>query len=833
MKLWKTILAIGLLALLMACSPTADLPSQTNPTPTPAPTAEAEEVDEEEAEEETAEPIDLESLILNAEEGGPVSITGEVPYTNPFFTAGVAQPMVILEDQAGFVDRDKNYLMPLASQTLGQLTTDFFESPFGYSIALPIEPQGAYRDVDNDDEDDAGVQIFAVAYWTNTFGDPFLEERDLGGGGWSTAYASTRISEEFETEREIIGGQLLVYAPDEEQLFPINFGEDGLLFTIDDTELITLPQGYTLVNLDTVPFTFDRSRNPVVDLIEPSGAALVDFSELSYTEAFDAFVEKLSQEYAFTEYKEIDWEALIETYRPLMEVAEAAGDPDEYRRVLRDMLWQIPDGHVSGPFLQDEFVENVRGGLGIAIQELADGRIIVTYLGEDTPAAEAGIELAAEIIAINDTPIGEWVEGILPYSGPFSTAHNLRLQQLIYATRFPVDTELTITYLNPEVEEEETAELITIFEVDSFFHEDFARPVTGFELPVQYEPLDSGYAYVEITSFFDNQLLTVQLWERLMQTLNEQEVPGLIIDMRQNGGGFGFLADQMAAYFFEEELITGNTAYYNESLGEFILREEDADKFYLPAEELRYDGDLVVLVGPDCASACEFFSYDLTLQDRAVVVGHFPTAGLGGSVTDWDMPEGETVRVTLGRAVDAEGNIHLEGIGVVPDVVVPVTEEVLFGGVDAVLETAVAVLDGEIVVERDTPTDTEDGGTEEWTFDLPLPENVVYGGEIALGESMTGTLEAGTRIWYVLFASEGDLLNIYLNADTLGYDPFLRLYDGEGNPLLENDDLSSKGLDAGLEELEIPLDLMLLIEVASFDDATGGDYTLLVENTAE
>ena len=833
MKLWKTILAIGLLALLMACSPTADLPSQTNPTPTPAPTAEAEEVDEEEAEEETAEPIDLESLILNAEEGGPVSITGEVPYTNPFFTAGVAQPMVILEDQAGFVDRDKNYLMPLASQTLGQLTTDFFESPFGYSIALPIEPQGAYRDVDNDDEDDAGVQIFAVAYWTNTFGDPFLEERDLGGGGWSTAYASTRISEEFETEREIIGGQLLVYAPDEEQLFPINFGEDGLLFTIDDTELITLPQGYTLVNLDTVPFTFDRSRNPVVDLIEPSGAALVDFSELSYTEAFDAFVEKLSQEYAFTEYKEIDWEALIETYRPLMEVAEAAGDPDEYRRVLRDMLWQIPDGHVSGPFLQDEFVENVRGGLGIAIQELADGRIIVTYLGEDTPAAEAGIELAAEIIAINDTPIGEWVEGILPYSGPFSTAHNLRLQQLIYATRFPVDTELTITYLNPEVEEEETAELITIFEVDSFFHEDFARPVTGFELPVQYEPLDSGYAYVEITSFFDNQLLTVQLWERLMQTLNEQEVPGLIIDMRQNGGGFGFLADQMAAYFFEEELITGNTAYYNESLGEFILREEDADKFYLPAEELRYDGDLVVLVGPDCASACEFFSYDLTLQDRAVVVGHFPTAGLGGSVTDWDMPEGETVRVTLGRAVDAEGNIHLEGIGVVPDVVVPVTEEVLFGEGDAVLETAVAVLDGEIVVERDPPTDTEDGGTEEWTFDLPLPENVVYGGEIALGESMTGTLEAGTRIWYVLFASEGDLLNIYLNADTLGYDPFLRLYDGEGNPLLENDDLSSKGLDAGLEELEIPLDLMLLIEVASFDDATGGDYTLLVENTAE
>ena len=85
--------------------------------------------------------------------------------------------------------------MPVASQTIGQITSNFFESPFDYSLALPIEPQGSYRDVDNDDEEDQGVQVFAVAYWDNTFGDPFLEERDLQGGGWSTAYASTRISE--------------------------------------------------------------------------------------------------------------------------------------------------------------------------------------------------------------------------------------------------------------------------------------------------------------------------------------------------------------------------------------------------------------------------------------------------------------------------------------------------------------------------------------------------------------------------------------------------------------------------------------------------------------
>ncbi|MFN2161622.1 MAG: hypothetical protein ACK2UN_06080, partial [Candidatus Promineifilaceae bacterium] len=196
------------------------------------------------------------------DEGGPVSITGEVDYTNVLFTDGVAEPEVILEDQAGFVDRNEFFIMPVESQTLGQITSDFYDPPFSYSIALPIEPKGSLRDVDNDSEEDTGVQVFAIAYWTNTFGDPYLEARDLSGGGWSTAYASTLTSPDAETKREIIGGKLLIYAPEEGQGFPSGFGEDGLLFTEDDP-IVTVPQGYTIVDLDSDPFTFDRSAHPV------------------------------------------------------------------------------------------------------------------------------------------------------------------------------------------------------------------------------------------------------------------------------------------------------------------------------------------------------------------------------------------------------------------------------------------------------------------------------------------------------------------------------------------------------------------------------------------
>lgn len=105
-----------------------------------------------------ASPVALAQTIPPADivndEGGAVAVSGVVTYTNAFFTLGVAAPMVILEDQAGFVDRNEGFILPKESQTLGQITSDFYTSPFSYTIALPIEPQASLRDVDNDEGED-------------------------------------------------------------------------------------------------------------------------------------------------------------------------------------------------------------------------------------------------------------------------------------------------------------------------------------------------------------------------------------------------------------------------------------------------------------------------------------------------------------------------------------------------------------------------------------------------------------------------------------------------------------------------------------------------------
>lgn len=747
------------------------------------------------------------------DEGGPVAITGSVTYTNPFFTAGVASPLIIIEDQAGFVDRNKGFVMSQASQTIGQITSDFFTSPFTYSLALPIEPQGEYRDVSNGQADSAGVQIFAIAYWTNIWGDPFLEERDLFGGGWSTAYASTRITPNPNEEGEVIGGRYIVYAPDDKQGFPAGFGPDGKLFTGDEP-IVLLPQGYTIVDMDTDPFTFDRTRRAVIDLIEGEASQVSDFSALSYTEAFDAMIAKMRNEYAFTENKGIDWDAKIEEFRPRFEEAEANGDARAYQLALRDFAWSIPDGHVSGPFnsIIDLFVQETDGGLGMAVRELDDGRVIANFILPGGPAASAGIQLRAEILEINGVPIADAVSATQPWSLPFSTDHVLRLQQLRYVTRFPVNTDVEITYKNPGADEPETVTLRTVAERQSFSFSSFNVGLTGVELPVEYRILDSGLGYVKIYSFFDNEVLTIQLWERMIQAMNQQGVPGIIIDMRQNGGGNGFLADQMAAYFFNEPLVLGNSGYFSDDTGDFFFDPNRVRRFYLPAENLRYNGPVAVLVGPNCASACEFFSYDMTLQDRAAIVGQYPTAGLGGSVEQFFMPENESFQFTIGRAVNADGEIHIEGIGVVPTVRVPVNENTLFATNDVILQAAVDYLTGVSTVDVET----------------------VEGGEIALGDSVEGELAAGVRVVYVFTApDEGVTVDIVVGDASNLLDTVLRIYSASGELLAENDDLEpGRTIGSGFLGASLDPGEVIILEVAGFEDAEEGAFTLSITAVA-
>lgn len=650
-----------------------------------------------EAEEtEVSAPTEEPAAVVEAEGDGPTVVTGQVEYTDLFFTLGVAEPVIILEDQGGFVARDRKFLIPVESQVLGQITTDFYTSPFSYSLTLPAEPKGTLNDVDHDGSKDTGVMIFAVAYWTNTWGDPYLEKRDQGGGGWSSAYASTKVSTDSDSFLEVFGGKYLVFAPDDKQQFPSDFGADEKLFT-DDDPLMALPAGWSVIDLDQSPFTIDRSDSPEIDLYEPESSALDDFTAMTYTEAFDAMLEKFRKEYAFSEFKNIDWDAREEEFRPRFEEAEKNKDAHAYALALRDFLWSVPDTHVGmdTSALNEDFLADISGGIGLALGETSDGKIVARYLTPNGPAEAAGIEFGAEILALDGQPTGDVVATVIPWSSPFSNPEIARLQQLRYATRFRLEKgQVDVTFVNPG-SSERTVTLDVVEERDSFSVTSFAagEPVTA--LPVEYDILPSGYGYLKISSFSENQVLSIQIWEYAIQYFNQNEVPGVILDMRHNDGGSGWLADQMAAYFFDEETIVGKGSSYDEVTGEFYLDPASEALMIPPRVELQYSGPVVVMVGPACVSACEFFSYAMTINDRATVVGQYPSSGAGGGVEAFMMPEDTYVQFTVSRGLDPDGNIHIEGSGVVPDVRVPVTIESFqreLAGEDVVLEAAEKVI---------------------------------------------------------------------------------------------------------------------------------------------
>jgi C-terminal processing protease CtpA/Prc len=403
------------------------------------------------------------------------------------------------------------------------------------------------------------------------------------------------------------------------------------------------------------------------------------------------------------------------------------------------------------------------------------------------------------------------VDEIIPWSSPFSVQDRKLLQQLRYATRFLVDSEVEVTYQNPGDTEPTTVTLTAVQEPESFAFSSFNRGLTGYELPVEYEPIQgTNYVLVRITDFLDNERLTIDLWERLMQDLNAQGVPGIIIDMRANGGGSGWLAAQMAAYFFDEELELGNTGRYDEDTGDFYFDPNQAQHFILAPENLRYHGEVAVLVGPNCSSACEFFSYYMSLEDRSAIVGQYTTSGMGGGVERFFMPEGITVQMTVARAVDANGEIHLEGKGVVPTVRVPVDEETLFSEGDPVLEAAVAHLDKVLTVE------------------------IINSGGINVGDEVTGDIQPGQRIRYALTLPGGKITSIFAEgANEL--DVMLNLYSADGTQLLaSNNDMSEDTLNAALEELQGgENDFDVIIEVATTRNLGEGTFTLRVVDISE
>jgi len=545
--------------------------------------------------------------------------------------------------------------------------------------------------VDHDGQEETGVQIFAVEYAPNWTGGPFYVGDDVYKG-WASYLAS--VTTDSENQDELTGGKLIVWAPDDQQQFPDSFGEDGLLFTEDDT-MMDLPAGWSVVDLDQQPFAILRQANEEVILYEPTDVAIKDFSEESYTDAFNHMFEIVRNEYAFNGVpgKAPDWDSLYDELYPRVEEAENQSDPMAFYIVLRDFTMAFKDGHVGldgGDYSSQYNYDNITGGYGFAVRELDNGDVIVIYVGEDTPASEAGMEVGAEIVEFNGMPVSEAIGQVAPFS-PQSTDFGLRYEQTVFLTRGPVDTTIDVSFVNPGGNEQ-SASMTSVFEMDSLYANylnGYFNQQTADDLPIEFRILDSGIGYVRVNSNSDDLNLAYRLFERAMKSFQTYEVTGLIIDMRVNFGGSPL---GLAGYLTDQEITLGQLEYYSSATGEFEP-EGDVDKITPMLEQYHFD-KMLLLVDQFCYSACEIESYGLSQVPGMIVAGQFPTAGVEAETArgSFDLPEGMQLTVSTGRFTLPDGSIFLEGVGVVPTEDIPVNEENVLADYDAVLAAAEEIL---------------------------------------------------------------------------------------------------------------------------------------------
>lgn len=271
-----------------------------------------------------------------------------------------------------------------------------------------------------------------------------------------------------------------------------------------------------------------------------------------------------------------------------------------------------------------ERMENAYVGIGITILVREDGSgMEVMVVNEDGPAMEAGIQVGDVIIGVE----GQSVLGLTS-----TDVRNL--------VRGEEGTPVQITLLRGEEE-------LTL----SVMRRQVKTVVATGTM------LEDGVGLVTIVNFDDR---CAEESIAAIESLLEQGAEKLILDVRNNGGGYAHELVALLDYLLPEGDLF-RMEYYT---GEQEVDTSDADCLEIP---------MAVLVNGESYSAAEFFAVALQEYEAAVVVGT-PTSGKGYFQTTIHLLDGSAVSLSVGRYFTPKG-VSLEGVGITPDVEVPVDPE--------------------------------------------------------------------------------------------------------------------------------------------------------------
>lgn len=148
----------------------------------------------------------------------------------------------------------------------------------------------------------------------------------------------------------------------------------------------------------------------------------------------------------------------------------------------------------------------------------------------------------------------------------------------------------------------------------------------------------------------------------------------IVIDLRNNGGGHPTAVQLLCSSFMKEGLPL-NTI--ERRRGDEFVKEDfnTLSPEELPTEKRLLMAKVFILIGPNTFSAAEEFTNNMKIHERATIIGE-PSGGGANPGGNHDIGENFTLFIPDGRAINPIQKGNWEGIGIIPDHVVPEEEAV-------------------------------------------------------------------------------------------------------------------------------------------------------------
>lgn len=283
---------------------------------------------------------------------------------------------------------------------------------------------------------------------------------------------------------------------------------------------------------------------------------------------------------------------------------------DPYSEYLDKETWQELQVHLNAQF----------GGIGVFILQDDVGRLKILSPLKNTPAFKAGIKSGDYITKIND-----------------KSTNGMTQDEAIRLLKGDPGTEVRVTvYRQSDGEEHEFKIVRAIINVPS----------------VEEKTLDNAkqIGYIKLSTF--SALSSKEMQDALVQLVDKDKVKGLILDLRDNGGGEFEAAINIADLFLDEvpvvsaEDARGTEEVYKAGMGKIAL-------------------PLVVLVNGDSASASEILAAALQDNKRAKLVGQ-RTFGKGLVQTVFPLRDGGALKLTTQTYYTPNGR-DINKVGIRPD----------------------------------------------------------------------------------------------------------------------------------------------------------------------